>query len=270
LDTIARTIGAPGREKLALLSPIDLLLEFTDEFQKEKDYPDTVWDALTSIEVSLKTLHAENPITKSPPDLNKVNVVKMDWIKRKIFRTLINLICHCGKTGFQEGMTQPVEIIRLLLRKNPMGCLVFYEDFWRHVESHTDCVGILQSLPHFIDIDHFRQVFVRDAGVSKLLSLYNSVNKILLGGRTVAPLGRTPSRAQIKLPVDFSASLYNDSKNRTPPKDSLASSEHSDPLTASRETVRLKQFDCLLILFYKCVFHVICCCALFLLIQRMS
>lgn len=51
-----------------------------------------------------------SPTTKAPPDLIKVNAVKMDWIKRKIFRTLINLICHCGKTGFQEGMVQPVEV----------------------------------------------------------------------------------------------------------------------------------------------------------------
>lgn len=48
---------------------------------------------------------------------------------------------------------------------------------------------------------------------------------------------KVPSRANIKLPLDLLGVSNNGRKNATQPKDALTSSEQSDPLTGSRETV---------------------------------
>ncbi len=124
----------------------------------------------------------------------KAAAEKLEWMKKRIFRTMINVICFCGKVNFENGRELPLSILRLMLT-NPMACVVFYEEFWKHMDAGCECTGLTSVLEELIDIESFRLVFLKEAGLSKLMTVYSTISKSLFGQKGL--LERLPSKANL-------------------------------------------------------------------------
>lgn len=125
----------------------------------------------------------------------KAAAEKLEWMKKRIFRTMLNVICFCGKVNFEAGCELPLSILRLMLTANPTACVVFYEEFWKHMDAGCECTGLTNVLEVLIDIESFRLVFLKEAGLSKLMTVYSSISKSLFGQKGL--LERLPSKANL-------------------------------------------------------------------------
>lgn len=161
----------------------------------QRDFPDLIYDCLLTIETAIKGLNEESVASKVLDNNPKAAAEKLEWMKKRIFRTMLNVICFCGKVNFENGCELPLSILRLMLTANPMACVVFYEEFWKHMDVGCECTGLTNVLEDLIDIESFRLVFLKEAGLSKLMTVYSAISKSLFGQKGL--LERLPSKANL-------------------------------------------------------------------------
>jgi len=154
-----------------------------------------VYDCLLTIETAIKGLNEEGVASKVLDTNPTAAAEKLEWMKKRIFRTMLNVICFCGKVNFESGRELPLSILRLMLTNNPMACVVFYEEFWKHMDTGCECTGLTNVLEELIDIESFRLVFLKEAGLSKLMTVYSTISKSLFGQKGL--LERLPSKANL-------------------------------------------------------------------------
>lgn len=109
---------------------------------------------------------------------------QMDWISRGILDVLIQVMVLNGNTDIYNEI--PIKICKFLLEKNPDGCEIFCQQCFRVVEAEStwECVGVYHALVVMIELDGFREVFVKLLGPSRMLQVYVRASFTLVGEHT--------------------------------------------------------------------------------------
>eukprot|EP01127_Copromyxa_protea_P023000 TRINITY_DN849_c0_g1_i6.p1 TRINITY_DN849_c0_g1~~TRINITY_DN849_c0_g1_i6.p1 ORF type:complete len:2785 (-),score=584.38 TRINITY_DN849_c0_g1_i6:43-8397(-) len=203
--------GNPLSQKMVISSPVILYGSIITDKKNLLSALSLILDASAHEDV-MENLQMLKQSLSVCTDANR-DQERSAWIKNGVFSVLLKIFIESGHHQIPELLEMTVEILKLILDKNPEGSNTFCTAFWEVLDNSKNnpdsTLGLCQGLSALFSNTPLPAIFLKRSAVSYLVSLYKQHMSTLRGGRLILPLSFVPPAD----PASSSQGVINDCWN---------------------------------------------------------